>query len=181
MSQVTEEQLEEMEGLFVQTAASMTSDGRTISLEGLSPSTLYFSDRQSARSGTCRRVNSWTYGETARTASLRPPERRPLLRGAGRQAPGGRRRRDPGPAPGWTACSATVSIFSTAPYRHHRAMCTFHRPFWPSVVTSLRRRYAPARAPPGPLRPPRPPKEACWGPIFSAPSLSTPTAVLHRG
>ncbi len=30
MTQVSEEQLEEMEALFVQTAASMTSDGRTI-------------------------------------------------------------------------------------------------------------------------------------------------------
>jgi hypothetical protein len=45
MSQVTEQQLEDMEALFVQTAARMTSDGQTIELEGLSPSTLYFSDR----------------------------------------------------------------------------------------------------------------------------------------
>ena len=52
MSEVTEQQLEDMEALFVQTAASMTSDpGRhkhgkvTITLHGLSPSTLYFADR----------------------------------------------------------------------------------------------------------------------------------------
>jgi len=45
MGEVTEQQLEDMEALFVQTAASMTSDGGTITLHGLSPSTLYFADR----------------------------------------------------------------------------------------------------------------------------------------
>ena len=40
-----EQQLEDMEALFVQTAASMTSDRGTITLHGLSPSTLYFADR----------------------------------------------------------------------------------------------------------------------------------------
>jgi hypothetical protein len=52
MSEVTEQQLEDMEALFVQTAASMTSDRETITLHGLSPSTLYFADRPSATSGT---------------------------------------------------------------------------------------------------------------------------------
>ena len=45
MSDVTEEELEEMEALFVQTAGSMTSDGKTLTLKDMSPSTLYFSDR----------------------------------------------------------------------------------------------------------------------------------------
>ena len=45
MSEVSEQQLEDMEALFVQTAAGMTSDGGTITLLGLSPSTLYFADR----------------------------------------------------------------------------------------------------------------------------------------
>ena len=45
MSEVTEQQLEDMEALFVQTAASMTSDRGTITLHGVSPSTLYFADR----------------------------------------------------------------------------------------------------------------------------------------
>ena len=49
MTQVTEEQLEDMEALFVQTSASMTSDGGSITLHGLSPSTLYFADRPAAR------------------------------------------------------------------------------------------------------------------------------------
>jgi hypothetical protein len=52
MSEVTEQQLEDMEALFVQTAASMTSGGGSIKLHGLSPSTLYFADRPSARPGT---------------------------------------------------------------------------------------------------------------------------------
>jgi hypothetical protein len=39
MSEVTEQLLEDMEALFVQTAASMTSDRGTITLHGLSPST----------------------------------------------------------------------------------------------------------------------------------------------
>jgi hypothetical protein len=37
MSEVTEQQLEDIEALFVQTAASMTSDRGTITLHGLSP------------------------------------------------------------------------------------------------------------------------------------------------
>ncbi len=45
MSQVTEELLEDIEALFVQTSSSMTSDGGSITLHGLSPSTLYFADR----------------------------------------------------------------------------------------------------------------------------------------
>jgi hypothetical protein len=45
MTEVTERQLEDMEALFVQTAASMTSDRGAITLHGLSPSTLYFADR----------------------------------------------------------------------------------------------------------------------------------------
>ncbi|HWG61103.1 MAG TPA: hypothetical protein VG253_05260 [Streptosporangiaceae bacterium] len=45
MNEVTEQQREDMEALFVQTAASMTSDQGTITLRGLSPSTLYFADR----------------------------------------------------------------------------------------------------------------------------------------
>jgi hypothetical protein len=45
MSEVTEQQLEDMEALFVQTAASMTSGQGSITLQGLSPSTLYFADR----------------------------------------------------------------------------------------------------------------------------------------
>jgi len=68
MSEVTEEQLEDMEALFVQTAASMTSDGGTITLHGLSPSTLYFSDRPQREVGhmsTGQFVANWTEGDNS--------------------------------------------------------------------------------------------------------------------
>ena len=39
------EQLEAEQSMFVQTAQGMTSDGKTLTLEGVTPSTLYFSDR----------------------------------------------------------------------------------------------------------------------------------------
>lgn len=68
MSQVTEEQLEEMEALFVQSAASMTSDGGSITLKGLSPSTLYFSDRPKREVGhmtTRQFVDVWGDGDNS--------------------------------------------------------------------------------------------------------------------
>jgi hypothetical protein len=66
MSAVTEQQLEDMEALFVQTAASMTSDQATITLHGLSPSTLYFADRPQRDVGhmTSRQfVANWADGD----------------------------------------------------------------------------------------------------------------------
>ncbi len=68
MSEVTEQQLEDMEALFVQTAASMTSDRGTITLRGLSPSTLYFADRPQREVGhmsSGRFVASWPAGDNS--------------------------------------------------------------------------------------------------------------------
>jgi hypothetical protein len=68
VSEVTERQLEEMEALFVQTAASMTSDGTNIVLQGLSPSTLYFADRpqrQVGRMSTRQFVELWEEGSNS--------------------------------------------------------------------------------------------------------------------
>ncbi len=68
MTNVTEQELEDMEALFVQTAASMTSDGRTIKLEGLSPSTLFFSDRPKREVGhmsTRQFVDVWGDGDNS--------------------------------------------------------------------------------------------------------------------
>jgi len=45
ITEVSEEHLEEIESLFVQTAHGLTSRGNTITLKGVSPSTLYFADR----------------------------------------------------------------------------------------------------------------------------------------
>ena len=69
MSQVTEEQLEDIEALFVQTARSLSSDGaKTITLHGLSPSTLYFADRPQREVGhlsSTRFVDLWAKGENS--------------------------------------------------------------------------------------------------------------------
>ena len=68
MSEVTEQQLEDMEALFVQTAASMTSDQGTITLHGLSPSTLYFADRPQRDVGHMKSgqfVANWAEGDNS--------------------------------------------------------------------------------------------------------------------
>jgi hypothetical protein len=68
MNEVTEQQLEDMEALFVQTAASMTSDQGTITLRGLSPSTLYFADRPQREVGhmlSRHFVDNWTAGDNS--------------------------------------------------------------------------------------------------------------------
>ncbi len=68
MSEVTEQQLEDIEALFVQTAAGMSSQGDTLTLHGLSPSTLYFSDRPQREVGhmTSRSfVDLWAEGENS--------------------------------------------------------------------------------------------------------------------
>jgi hypothetical protein len=68
MSEVTERQLEDMEALFVQTAASMISDRGTITLHGLSPSTLYFADRPQREVGhmlSRQFVANWAAGDNS--------------------------------------------------------------------------------------------------------------------
>jgi hypothetical protein len=68
MSEVTEERLEDIEALFVQTAASTTGDGDRLVLRGLSPSTLYFADRPQREVGhmtTSRFVEYWGEGENS--------------------------------------------------------------------------------------------------------------------
>src|SRR5690348_6722895 len=75
MSQVTEEQLEDIEALFVQTAASLTSEGgKAMTLHGLSPSTIYFADRPQREVGhmaTRHFVDLWGEGENSFAAD--PP------------------------------------------------------------------------------------------------------------
>src|SRR5271166_2994380 len=68
MSEVTEQQLQDMEALFVQTAASMTSDRGAITLQGLSPSTLYFADRPQREVGhmlSRQFVANWAAGDNS--------------------------------------------------------------------------------------------------------------------
>ena len=69
MSEVTEAQLEDIEALFVQTAGGLTSDGSSrITLEGVSPSTIYFADRPQREVGhmsTSRFVDLWDEGDNS--------------------------------------------------------------------------------------------------------------------
>lgn len=65
---ITERQLEEIEALFVQSAAGLTSDEDTVTLEAPSPATLYFSDRPRREVGhvsTGRFVELWVDGENS--------------------------------------------------------------------------------------------------------------------
>lgn len=75
MSEVTEERLEDIEALFVQTAGRLTTDGeKTITLNGLSPSTIYFADRPKREVGhmtTSRFVDLW--GEGDNSFAVDPP------------------------------------------------------------------------------------------------------------
>jgi hypothetical protein len=75
VSQVTEEQLENIEALFVQTAGGLTTDGeKAITLQGLSPSTIYFADRPQREVGhmsSQRFVDLWGEGENS--FELDPP------------------------------------------------------------------------------------------------------------
>ena len=69
MDEISEEKLEDIEALFVQTAARMSSGpGERITLSGLSPSTIYFADRPKRDVGhmsTSRFVGLWADGENS--------------------------------------------------------------------------------------------------------------------
>jgi hypothetical protein len=69
MSEVTEEQLEDIEALFVQTAGRLSSDGQSvITLQAVSPSTIYFADRPKREVGhmsTSRFVDLWSDGDNS--------------------------------------------------------------------------------------------------------------------
>ena len=69
MSEVTEEQLEDIEALFVQTAGRLSSDGQSaITLQAVSPSTIYFADRPKREVGhmaTSRFLELWGDGDNS--------------------------------------------------------------------------------------------------------------------
>ncbi|HYB27709.1 MAG TPA: hypothetical protein VEF89_13900 [Solirubrobacteraceae bacterium] len=68
------EELEAEESMFVQTAQGITSDGTTLTLNGVTPSTLYFSDRPQRVVGhmaTSDFVELW--GEGANSFKEDPP------------------------------------------------------------------------------------------------------------
>ena len=68
MTEVLAEQLETEESMFVQTAAGMDSDGGTQTLRGITPSTLYFSERPQRVVGhmtTADFVDLWAIGDNS--------------------------------------------------------------------------------------------------------------------
>jgi len=68
MTQVTEQQLADIEALFVQNAAAAESDGATLTLRGIGASTIYFSDRPLREVGhmtSTRFVDYWGEGENS--------------------------------------------------------------------------------------------------------------------
>jgi len=68
------EELEAEQSMFVQTAQGVTSDGKTLTLTGVTPSTLYFSDRPQRVVGhmaTSDFVDLW--GEGANSFKEDPP------------------------------------------------------------------------------------------------------------
>ncbi len=68
------EQLETERSMFVQTAQRVESDGAKLTLQGITPSTLYVSDRPQQVVGTLQRPNPSTCEPAATTAS-RPTHR----------------------------------------------------------------------------------------------------------
>jgi hypothetical protein len=66
--EVSAQHLEEIESLFVQTAAGLASDGSEMTLRMISPSTLYFADRPQRDVGHMSSehfVNVWNEGENS--------------------------------------------------------------------------------------------------------------------
>ena len=68
MTEILAEQLETEESMFVQTAEGIDSDGQTLTLRGITPSTLFFSDRPKRVVGhmsTDDFVDLWAIGDNS--------------------------------------------------------------------------------------------------------------------
>jgi len=68
MTEILAEQLETEEALFVQTAQSVFTEGDILTLRGVAPSTLYFSDRPERVTGhmtTADFVDLWAIGDNS--------------------------------------------------------------------------------------------------------------------
>ena len=68
MTEISAEQLETEQSMFVQTAQGIDSDGATLTLRGITPSTLYFSDRPQRVAGqmaTTDFVDLWAVGDNS--------------------------------------------------------------------------------------------------------------------
>ena len=68
MTEITAEQLETEESMFVQTAQGIDSGGGTLTLRGIAPATLFFSDRPQRVTGhitTAQFVDLWAVGDNS--------------------------------------------------------------------------------------------------------------------
>jgi hypothetical protein len=68
MDEKTKEELDEIESMFVQTAPRAVSDGERLTLEGVAPATLFFSDRPQRVVGHLSNadfVGLWAEGENS--------------------------------------------------------------------------------------------------------------------
>ena len=68
MADDIEQTLEDIQALFAQTAREMTTDGNKVTFHGLSPATLYFSDRPQRVVGhltTKQFIDEWDLGENS--------------------------------------------------------------------------------------------------------------------
>ena len=68
MTDILAEQLETEQSMFVQTAQGIESDGQSLTLRGITPSTLYFSDRPERVVGhmsTADFVGLWAIGDNS--------------------------------------------------------------------------------------------------------------------
>ena len=68
MADDIEQTLEDIQALFAQTAREMTTDGDKVTFHGLSPATLYFSDRPQRVIGhltTKQFIDEWDLGENS--------------------------------------------------------------------------------------------------------------------
>ncbi len=68
MTEISAEQLEAEQSMFVQTAQGIDSDGAMLTLRGIAPSTLYFSDRPQRVAGqmaTTDFVDLWAVGDNS--------------------------------------------------------------------------------------------------------------------
>jgi hypothetical protein len=139
------EQLEAEESMFVQTAHSMTSDGATLTLERVTPSTLYFSDRLQRIVGhmtTGDFVELWDEGDIGFAAD--PPNAVLAFVGPGADVPTDAvvAIKEPRLAEGGLSYSIDV-LEGTVP--HHSGPVTlfidpFGRPLSPISVCGIRRR-----------------------------------------
>jgi hypothetical protein len=68
MAEISEQELEDIEALFVQSAAGFSSNDGTVTLHGVSPSTIYFADRPKREVGHMPSrlfVDLWSEGENS--------------------------------------------------------------------------------------------------------------------